>query len=143
MTTTGLDVFDTTLHKTNLWLKDIMVELGTEDRHRAYLALRAAIHAMRDRLSVQAAADLGAQLPMLIRGLYFEGWTPRLVPVKARHKEDFLLMVRARMKDVPLHDYNPEQIARAVLRVITRHTSVGEVEKLKRGLPNELRDLWV
>ena len=74
---TGLDVFDTTVHKTHVWLNDIMQELGWEDRHKAYLGLRTTLHALRDRLTVEETAQLAAQLPMLIRGLYYEGWDPR------------------------------------------------------------------
>lgn len=53
MSMAGLDVFDRTLEKSNNWLKDIMYELGWEDRHRAYLALRATLPSLRDRLSVE------------------------------------------------------------------------------------------
>ncbi len=72
MATTGLKAFDTTVEKTNLWLKEIMAEMGTNDRHRAYLALSAVLHALRDRLPMEEAIQLGAQLPMLIRGLFYE-----------------------------------------------------------------------
>ena len=87
MSTTGLEVFDATLHKTNSWLKELMGMLGSEDRHRAYLALRATLHALRDRLTVEEVAQLGAQLPMLIRGFYYEGWDPTGKPLRIRDKE--------------------------------------------------------
>ena len=74
MSTTGLPVFDTTVQETNLWLKAIMEALHTDDRHLAYLALRATLHALRDRLGPENAVHLAAQLPMLLRGLYYEGW---------------------------------------------------------------------
>ena len=70
---TGIDAFDNTLQLTNLWLQDLMTRLGTGDRHLAYLALRTTRHALRDRLAVDEAALLGAQLPMLVRRLYYEG----------------------------------------------------------------------
>ena len=74
MSTTGLPVFDTTVQETNLWLKAVMDGLHTDDRHLAYLALRATLHALRDRLGPENAVHLAAQLPMLVRGLYYEGW---------------------------------------------------------------------
>lgn len=53
MSATGLDVFDTTLHKTNIWLNDLMQALGWPDRDKAYSALKATLHALRDRLTVE------------------------------------------------------------------------------------------
>jgi uncharacterized protein (DUF2267 family) len=92
-------VFDATLQKTNIWLKDIMQELGGEDRHKAYVSLRTTLHALRDRLTLEETAQFGAQLPMLIRGLYYEGWTPTGKPDKVRHKADFLAPIRAHFQD--------------------------------------------
>ena len=80
MSTTGLAVFDTTVQETNLWLKGIMEGLHTDDRHLAYLALRATLHALRDRLGPENAVQLAAQLPMLVRGLYYEGWRLAAAP---------------------------------------------------------------
>jgi uncharacterized protein (DUF2267 family) len=78
MSITGLEVFDTTLQKTNEWLQEIMQEFGTENRQQAYAALRATLHTLRERLPTEETAHLGAQLPMLIRGIYYEGWHPVL-----------------------------------------------------------------
>ena len=61
MSTTGLEALDSTVHQTNAWLKAIMSRLGTEDRHRAYLALRTTLQALRDRLQPEMAVHLGAQ----------------------------------------------------------------------------------
>jgi len=137
---TGLDVFDTTVHKTHTWLHEIMQELGWEDRHKAYLGLRTTLHALRDRLSVEETAQLGAQLPMLIRGLYYEGWNPTGKPEKVRHKTAFLAPIRDHFRD----DWHvdPEEIARAVLKVLTQHVSEGEIADIKHCLPTELRELW-
>ena len=72
----GLDTFDKTVQESNLWLKDVMERLDTRDRHHAYSALRAVLHALRDRIGPESAAHLGAQLPMLLRGLFYAGLGP-------------------------------------------------------------------
>jgi uncharacterized protein (DUF2267 family) len=140
MSATGLDVFDTTLQKTHIWLKDLMQVLGTEDRHRAYLALRATLHALRDRLTVEEVAQLGAQLPMLIRGFYYEGWDPTGKPLRVRQKEQFLARIEEQFKGDDRID--PERVARAVFTVLANRVTEGEIEDVKHVLPSEIRDLW-
>jgi uncharacterized protein (DUF2267 family) len=140
MSQTGLTAFDSTIHTTNQWLHELNEELNWLDRHRTYHVLRAVLHALRDRLSVDAAAALGAQLPMLVRGFYYEGWHPSGKPVKDRKKSEFLAHVAADFKE----DYrlDPEEVTRAVFRLLARHISMGEIEAIQRGLPAELRELW-
>jgi uncharacterized protein (DUF2267 family) len=110
MSTTGLEVFDQTLQKTNIWLKDIMGQVGP-DRQRAYHALRAVLHTLRDRLTVEEAAHLSAQLPLLIRGIYFEGWHPAHKPTKERARNEFLEQVEARLQGI--EPINPETATRS------------------------------
>ena len=140
MSATGLDVFDTTLHKTNSWLNDVMQVLGWPDRHKAYLALKATLHALRDRLTIEEVAQLGAQLPMLIRGFYYEGWDPTGKPLRARHKEQFLTRIEQEFRGDDRID--PERLARAVFTVLANRVSEGEIEDVKHVLPAEIRDLW-
>jgi len=49
------------------------------DERRAYNALRAVLHALRDRLTTEEIAQFGAQLPTFVRGVYYEVGT-RLIP---------------------------------------------------------------
>ena len=138
---TSRDVFDTTIQKTQVWLNDVMAELEWEDQpHKAYLALRSVLHALRDRLTVEEAIQLGAQLPMLIRGFYFEGWTLKGKPRKERHKEDFLDHIKKAFRDDVT--VNPQQVVRTVFRVLARHVSAGEIEDVKHVLPKALHELW-
>jgi len=140
MSATGLDVFDTTLHKTNIWLHDLMQVLGWPDRHKAYLALRVTLHALRDRLTVEEVAQLGAQFPMLIRGFYYEGWDPTGKPLRVRHKEQFLARIKQQFRGDDRID--PERVARAVFTVLAKRVSEGEIEDVKHLLPAEIRALW-
>jgi uncharacterized protein (DUF2267 family) len=140
MSLTGLEVFDTTVHRTNSWLKELMQVQGWESRQRAYLALRATLHALRDRLTVEEVTHLGAQLPMLVRGFYYEGWDPTGKPLKVRHKDLFLENIRHELKaDDPV---DPERIARGVFTVLSKRVSEGEIENVKHLLPEGIRDLW-
>jgi uncharacterized protein (DUF2267 family) len=114
--------------------------MGWLNRQRAYHALRAVLHALRDRLTVEGAAALGAQLPMLVRGFYYEGWHPHGKPLRKRHKDDFLAQVARDFRNDS--DVNPEQIVQAVLAVLAEHVTAGEIESIKRSLPWEIRSLW-
>ena len=136
-----LQVFDASLQKTQVWFNDLMAELDWHDHpQRAYLALRTVLHALRDRLTVEEALQLSAQLPMQIRGFYFEGWTLKDKPHKERHKEAFFAHIDNAFKnDVTV---KPERIARAVFKVLAKHVSSGEIDDIKHILPNELQDLW-
>lgn len=134
------DIFAATIEKTERWLDELTGELGWSSPERAYAALRAVLHALRDRLSVEEAVDLGAQLPMLVRGFYYEGWRPAGRPLKYRHKEDFLQQVA---KLCPaLDEYKREPAVRAVFKLLARHVSSGEIRHVLDQLPAEIRELW-
>lgn len=140
MAMTGLASFDRTLQKTNEWLDELMVSSQDGlDRHRAYLALRATLHALRDRLTPEEAVQLGAQLPMLIRGFYYEGWRPTGKPVK-ENRQEFLDHIEAELAGNRIG--RPEDVARLVLRSLARHISDGEIEDVRQSLPKEIRELF-
>lgn len=140
MATSGLEVIDKTVHETNLYLGIIMAELGTDDRRLAFGALRATLHALRDRLEAHSAIHLGAQLPMLLRGLYYEGWVPAKGPSHERRADDFLDHVATELPPA-LRDYAKDS-CRAALTAVRECMDEGETLKLLRQLPPELRLLW-
>jgi uncharacterized protein (DUF2267 family) len=134
-------VWDKTLAKSNEWLKALGAELGWQEAHATLLGLRSVLHALRDRLPPNEAADLAAQMPLLIKGVYFDGWKPSATPVKARTKEEFLELVRKPLaRGFP--DADPERVTRAVLKVIAEHVSSGEIRDVRLTLPPELVELW-
>jgi uncharacterized protein (DUF2267 family) len=139
MSVTGLESFDRTIHKTNIWLKNLMEIMGCTDRQQAYASLRATLHALRDRLTIEETAQFAAQLPMLIRGFYYEGWDPTGKPVKERHRDEFLARIR---RELERYQIDPEQVARAVFQVVVNRISEGEIEDVEHVLPHEIRDLW-
>lgn len=135
------DLFSETLEKTQLWLDELRDELEWDHPAGLLAALRAGLHTLRDRLTPAEAAQLAAQLPLLVRGLYFEGWRPAAEPWKERHSEGFLARVEHELRGyAELKD--PERIVRAVFRLLSRHVSEGEVEQVRQLLPTEVRELW-
>ena len=137
--TTRLDVWDRSVEKANIWVNDVAAELETDDRHHAYRVLRAYLHALRDRLTVTEAAQLAAQLPLLIRGVFYEGWTPGSAHRGRRDAARFLDDVA---DEALLHGETEASYAvAAVARVLRRHVSAGELEDVERLLPQELRPL--
>ena len=139
MSMTGLATFDETLHLSNVWLKELMEQLAWDDKRRAYRALRAVLHALRDRLTAHEAAQLGAQLPMLIRGVYYENWHLKDAAPAERTKSAFLGHIAAELRDP---NVDAEQSAREVFALLAHKISPGEIDDIKKMLPSEVRALW-
>jgi uncharacterized protein (DUF2267 family) len=134
------EIFQRTLQQTHEWLHELMRELGWKDEEKARHALRAVLHALRDRLTVAEAVQVGAQFPALIRGYYYEGWRPSDTPLKERRLGEFLQHVKDSFPPGELVD--SQEVVEAVFRLLTRRVSAGEVEDIKSVLPRAIRGLW-
>lgn len=141
MSATGLDVFDKTLQETNIWLNEVNEQLGGEKKH-AYHALRSTLHTLRDRLTIDEATDLGAQLPIMLKGIYYDQWHPASNPRKEeRTKEEFLRAVKDRLSLSPTEE-DPERAVKAVFSTLRKHVTTGEIKDVKGMLPGEVQTLW-
>ncbi len=141
MSLTTFAPIETTLHTTDLWLSDLMEDLGWHDRSRTYRALQVVLHALRDRLPVEAVAALGSQQPLLVRGIYYEGWSPSETPLQESEKEDFLSQIATAFRNDP--EVDPERVARAVFKVLKRYATSGEIRNEGLILPPGIRVLWL
>lgn len=131
-------VFLNTVQKSVAWLHEIEKRTGWNEQ-RAYRALRATMHVLRDRLTIDQAAHLGAQLPMLVRGFYYEGWHPAGVPRKdISSRDDFLRAVGQEADDPGL---DAEAAARTVLAVMATHITDGGLRKVREQLPKGIASL--
>jgi uncharacterized protein (DUF2267 family) len=139
MSRSGLDVFDKTLQTTHIWLDELMQEIGP-DRQVAWHVLGAVLRVLRDRLPVELAAHLGAQLPMLVRGAYYDQWRPADQPQRLRTREEFLERIGQELANT--RPVNVQQAAAAVFGLLSRHVDAGQVEKVRGALPNEIRAIW-
>lgn len=128
-----------TVQQTQEWLKELRENANLASEAEAYAVLRAVLHQLRDRLTLEEAVDLGSQLPMLVRGVYYEAWRPHHVVEKIRTKADFVESVRERLRPHPLA---PEPMVTAVFALLAHHCDPGEIADVIDQLPGEIKELW-
>lgn len=140
MSSTGLQAIDHSVQLTHQWINELMLRLDWDSKPRAYRLLRETLHVLRDFLSVNEVAHLSAQLPLLQRGIYFEGWRPAQSPAADRSLEAFVARIESAFTTDPIDE--PAEAIRAVFFVISNHISRGEVQDIASSLQRPLRDLW-
>ncbi|HVJ76569.1 MAG TPA: DUF2267 domain-containing protein [Hyphomicrobium sp.] len=128
-----------TVQKTQEWLKELSDNGDLSDPQESLAVLRAVLHHLRDRLTLEEAVDLGAQLPALIRGFYYEGWQPHKSLTRIRSRQQFVHEVAAR--DFP-NAVPSERAIRDVFALLAHHCDPGEVSDVIDQLPAELKELW-
>jgi uncharacterized protein (DUF2267 family) len=139
MTTAHVDVINRSVQQTNIWLVEISDACGVEDRRAAYRILRAFLHALRDGITVDEAAQLAAQLPDLVRGIYYEGWDPSGTPQRYHDAEAFLRRVADEALLTGTTDASYAVAGAA--SVLRRHVSEGEIADVLAVLPTPVREL--
>jgi uncharacterized protein (DUF2267 family) len=140
MSAVGLESIEHTVHVTHTWINELDELLGWSNKSRSYRLLRSVLQALRDWLPVNEAADFAAQLPNLLRGVYYEQWRPATTPVKPRSKSDFLGRIdHAFVGDPILHT---EDAVRITFRFLSTKIAAGEIADIKHALPADLRALW-
>ena len=136
MSANGLDAFDKTIQTTNIWLNEIMEQIGP-DRQVAWKALSTVLHKLRDRLPIGLAAHLGAELPLLVRGVYYDQFEPAKLPNDCDTPEQFVAEVAKWLGDTRTVD--PDLATRAVFGVLSRSVAPGQLDKVCQALPKQLR----
>jgi uncharacterized protein (DUF2267 family) len=121
------------------WLRELKDKGELANEAAAYSVLRAVLHQLRDRLTLEEAVDLGAQLPLIVRGLYYDGWRPHAVPRKVRSKQQFLDELS---KDILPHTYPVEWAVSHVFALLARHCDPGEIANVIGQLPEDIKELW-
>ncbi len=139
MATTGIATLDHSPQVVAEWLNELCDDLGW-DKPRAYMLLHETLHAVRDFLTPDEAADLAAQLPVLVRGVYYDGWVPSKTPAKPRNKADLLARIDDRFRKDPLED--TERAVSAVFDLLRRHVSWGEFQQVKNAMRKPIQELW-
>jgi uncharacterized protein (DUF2267 family) len=138
MSAQHLEILETTVQKTHQWIASL-AESAHMDTHTAYQALRAVLQTLRDRLPAAEAAHFAAQLPVLVRGIFYEGYRPTQVP-EALSREEFLNRISENI--VSGRTTDPLEVTRQVFALLERFLGYGELKKIGLVLPAELRSLF-
>ncbi len=140
MSDTQVAALDHTIQQTNVWLKTLAESLYLDERPHAYSGLRAVLHVLRDRLTPEQAVHLGAQLPILVRGIYYEGWRLAGKPTDERQPSEFASLVAAQLP--PQFPCDALRVTGAVFDLLGKELDPGETAKIIATLPLPLRGLW-
>lgn len=125
---------------TQEWLHALMPEIGVETEDQAWQALRGVLHHLRDRMAPEEATHFAAQLPTVVRGVYYEGWSPAKTPEKERVGDEFLVRVAEEIG--PNNRIDPERAARAVFALLDRELDAGQIDEVIHMLPDPAKKLW-
>jgi uncharacterized protein (DUF2267 family) len=140
MSRQGLEGLEHTVQLTHAWINELDGQLQWGNKARSYRLLKAVLHALRDSLRVNEVVDLGAQLPTLLRGAYYEQWQPSKTPIKGRSIEQFIDSVNGSFQRDPLED--TAKAILAVFQLLTTKVTEGEIDDVRRSLPDAVRNIW-
>ena len=101
---------------------------------------RAVLDVPRDRLTPEQAVHLGAQLPILVRGILYEGWRLAGKPANERQVDEFAALVAAKLP--PQFPQDAVSVTEAVFDLLWKEIDPGETAKIVDMLPLPLRGLW-
>jgi uncharacterized protein (DUF2267 family) len=135
-----LESIDHTVQLTHVWINELDARLVWDNKSRSYRLLRAVLQALRDWLPINEAVDLAAQLPTLLRGVYYEHWRPAATPVKERSRAAFLARIDHAFTTDPIVDTS--EVVSRVFEFLSDKVAAGEIEDVRHALPADLRAIW-
>ena len=122
------------------WVQQVNYELGWRDLNRSFRLLRITLNELRDMLPIDEAAQFSAQLPLVIRGYFFEGWKPSKIHTTKHNKADFVRKIGQNFSEAECQDV--EKAISGVFSVLNKHVSSGEIEDVRGSLRKQVRELW-
>ncbi|WP_257883465.1 DUF2267 domain-containing protein [Roseobacter insulae] len=140
MSVQGLEVIDRATHVTHDWINELSGRLDWSSKRSALRLLRVTLHHLRDHLLLDEMAQFSAQLPLLIRGIFFEGWVPKRTPIKERSAADFIGFIETQLGET--EEYRGSEDIRCVFDLLNARLSAGEIEDVRASLPSAIRALW-
>jgi uncharacterized protein (DUF2267 family) len=131
----------------NRFINEVAAELGDSSAwDMAGRVTIAVFHTLREKLTPEESFHLISQLPMILKGIYVDGWDPAKQVERTDTLEEFLQHLRDHDARAAGRDFgDDEQAARhfqAVLRVMSHYISDGEMKHIRQQLPRPVAQLF-
>jgi uncharacterized protein (DUF2267 family) len=137
--------FDKYSTEANQWLAVVSRHLGLHDRQQAGRIFRAVLHALRDRIPASDAVQFGAQLPIIWKGIYFDGFKLRKEPVVIRDAQEWLMFIASHDAFAEGHDFPTAEHTRlafqGVMAALEELLSSGQYTQVVHALHADIQEL--
>jgi uncharacterized protein (DUF2267 family) len=97
------------------------------------------LHVLRNRLTPEQAMHLGAQLPLLVRGIFYDGWRIAGKPSDEGQPVEFATLVVA---DLPPSLARVLRVTRTGFGLLEKELDRDETDRIMATLPYPLRVRW-
>lgn len=141
MSGTKVNSLNRSIQSTNMWLNDIQMELKWPDMERVYAATKAMLHTLRDCMIVEEVFHLSAQFPLLLKGVFFDGYDPTGKPLDVDNRNKFFAIIQDRFDKTSGLD--GEVITRATLKVLYKRVGVGEMNDVMANMSDDIQGLFI
>lgn len=129
---------ENTLQRSYEWLNELTEFGHFRDTNQAYSILRVVLHSIRDRLPVDLSLHFASQLPMLLGGVYINGWNPSST-ARAKKIDDFIQEIYHEERNL---EVNPKESLRSTLQFLRQKLDPGLIEKVIQSFPANFQKLW-
>jgi uncharacterized protein (DUF2267 family) len=139
--------FDHYAEDGNHLLKLLAQRLGDpENTLQAQRILRTVLHGIRDALPPAEALAFMSQLPVIIKGIFVEGWKISQ-PHRFKKPGEFAAYIRSLSGNAAGRDFGTDQELEGKIKEVfhlldEEYFSDGQVDRLKNVLPEHLRTLF-
>ncbi|EJC64603.1 hypothetical protein Rleg5DRAFT_1340 [Rhizobium leguminosarum bv. viciae WSM1455] len=137
MSTTGLEVFGKSIQTTNMWLDEIMENMGPTGNLPGMFWARC--YGRREIGSRRSLPPISEPSRPCIRGTYYDQYRPSASTEKTRSLETFLSTIADELKFS--RPVNTKEAVQVVCSVLAKHADDGQVAKVWQALPQEIRQV--
>lgn len=139
--------FDKYVHDANEYFKYLATKLGHPDeQNRVVFIWRAVMHTIRDRIHISESIDLISPLPMILKGMYVEGWKYHDKPL---YDFETLEQMKTQVKALQnkygeaRFDWSKptDEIISITLESLEKYVPAEQMEQIRNQLPDDIKEV--